>query len=456
MRLLLGTLLSIALASAAPAADFEIVLAADGLARPIYVTAPAGDQDRLFIVEQHTGQILILNLADDSINATPFLTVGGVSIGNEQGLLGLAFPFDYESTGYFYVNYTAGGDTIIARYQVSGDSDVADAGSGATVLRFNQPASNHNGGWIGFAGDDYLYISTGDGGDSNDAGSGHSTGGNAQDITNNLLGKVLRIDVGGDDFPADADRNYAIPPGNPFVGVTGDDEIWAYGLRNPWRISFDRMTGDLWMGDVGQNNCEEIDVQPADSPGGENYGWRLREGMIATPTGGVGGARPPGAIDPVFDYPHSSSTCGDPSPSVTGCSVTGGYVYRGAVPSLKGLYFFGDYCTSELWSLRFDGSDPGNFDGTNFTEFKIWNDDPDFVLPEGTAIDRISSFGEDDDGNLYIIDLRGEVFRIQPAPEPSAFLSALAAVGCVALLRRSKRSTRDSPGPGGSRASRRP
>jgi len=366
--------------------------------------------------------------------------VGGISTGNEQGLLGLAFHFEYQSNGYFYVNYTAGatggGETIVARYQVSIDPDVADASSAMTVLRFDQPASNHNGGWIGFAGDEYLYVSTGDGGDRNDSGTGHSSGGNAQDITDNLLGKILRIDVDGDDFPADAERNYAIPADNPFVGVTGDDEIWVYGLRNPWRISFDRTTGDMWIGDVGQDTCEEIDVQPADSPGGENYGWRPREGMIATPTGGVGGSRPTGAIDPVFDYPHGASLCGDPSPSISGCSITGGQVYRGPVASLQGLYFFADYCTADLWSLRFDGSDPGDFDGTNFTEFKVWNDDPDFVLPEGTSLDSISGFGEDDDGDLYIMDLGGEIFRIQLVPEPSAFLSGLAAIGCIALLRR--------------------
>ncbi len=435
----LGLLIAIALASAAPAADFEIERVAAGLSRPVHVTVPAGDQDRIFIVEQHTGQIRILNRVDGSINAAPFLSVGGISTGSEQGLLGLAFHPGYQSNGYFYVNYTAAGDTIVARYQVSQDPELANAGSAMTVLRFAQPASNHNGGWIDFGSDGYLYISTGDGGGGNDSGSGHSAGGNAQDISDNLLGKVLRIDVDGDDFPADPERNYAIPASNPFVGVAGDDEIWVYGLRNPWRISFDRTTGDMWLGDVGQNSCEEIDVQLADSPGGENYGWRLREGMIATPTPGgspVGGERPAGAIDPVFDYPHSASTCGDPSPSISGCSVTGGYVYRGPVTSLQGLYFFGDFCTADLWSLRFDGSGPGEFDGTNFTEFKVWNDDPEFVLPEGTSIDSLSGFGEDADGNLYILDLGGEIFRIQAAPEPSALLCMLTVVGCIALLRR--------------------
>jgi glucose/arabinose dehydrogenase len=379
---------------------------ASGLSRPVYVTMPPGDTDRLFIVEQHTGEIRILNRGSGMINGTEFLDVTGISTGGEQGLLGLAFHPDYGTNGYFYVNYTdSGGDTHIVRYTVSGNPDIADSGSAQEVLSFNQPQSNHNGGWIGFGPDGFLYIASGDGGASNDSGSGHTEpGGNAQDIDNNFLGKMLRVDVDGDDFPGDATRNYAVPPSNPFVGVAGDDEIWAYGLRNPWRASFDSQTGDLYIGDVGQNAREEIDVQPAASSGGENYGWRLREGTIQTP-GSVGGAQPPGGINPIYDFPHDGSSLG-------GFAVTGGYVYRGPILSLQGRYFFGDYVTERMWSLLYDGSPPAGFDGTNYTGFK---DHTDAIVTDAGTIDEISSFGEDPDGNLFVVDLGGEVFQLVAA-----------------------------------------
>lgn len=389
------------------------VRVASGLSRPIFVTFAPGDETRLFIAEQHSGRIKILDLGTLTVNATPFLTVTGLSTGSEQGLLGLAFHPSYASNGYFYVNFTdSGGTTRIRRYTVSGDPNVANPGSATAVLSYSQPQSNHNGGWLGFGPDGYLYIASGDGGSANDSGTGHTAGiGNAQDITDNLLGKMLRIDVDGDDFPGDPDRNYAIPATNPFVGISGDDEIWAYGLRNPWRCSFDRSTGDLYIGDVGQGSREEIDVQPAASTGGENYGWRLREGTIQTPS--VGGPKPPGAIDPIYDYTHGSG-------STQGFSVTGGYVYRGPIPSLQGKYFFADYVTERIWSVTWDGSSPSTFDGTNYTDFTNWT--ATLVPPVGT-INNISSFGEDFFGNLYIVDLGGEVFRIIddsiPTPTPS-------------------------------------
>ena len=370
-----------------------------GLTRPIYVTAPRNDFDRLFIVEQHSGRIRILDLASGLLNPTPFLTVPGLSTGNEQGLLGLAFHPEYETNGFFYVNFTgAGGATNVVRYRVSAaNPDIAEPTSAMTILSFAQPQSNHNGGWIGFGPDGFLYINSGDGGGSNDSGPGHTEpGGNAQDITNNLLGKVLRIDVDGDDFP-DPDRNYAIPATNPFVGVQGDDEIWTYGLRNPWRASFDRLTGDLYIGDVGQNTREELNFQPGGSAGGENYGWRLREGKIATPTGDVGGPRPPGAIDPVYDYSHGVGP-------LQGFSVTGGYVYRGPNLPLRGKYFFADFSTARIWSIEHDGS--------AVTEFIDWTAS---FTPDIGTIDSISSFGEDATGNLYVVDLDGEVFRVGPA-----------------------------------------
>ncbi len=368
---------------------------ASGLDRPVFATAPPGDVSRLFIPEQHTGKIKILDLADGTINAAPFLVIPGLAMGNEQGLLGLTFDPDYASNGLFYVNFTpASGGTRIMSYQVSGDPDIADAGSATTVLTYPQPQSNHNGGWLGFGPDGYLYIGSGDGGRGYDSGTGHTAGtGNSQDITDNLLGKILRIDVGRDDFPGDSNRNYGIPPTNPFVGVTGDDEIWAYGLRNPWRASFDRATGDLYIGDVGQSAREEIDFQSADSEGGGNYGWRLREGTIETPHA-VGGEAPAGAVDPIYDYAHGSGPD-------EGWSVTGGYVYRGPVVELRGLYIFADYGTNNIWSFRYDGA--------TLTEFTHRRDQ---FVPDAGSISGISSFGEDEVGNLYIVDLDGEIFKI--------------------------------------------
>lgn len=416
------------LAAPASADDFQLHRVASGLARPVFLTAPPGDTDRVFIVEQHAGQIRILRRGDLTLEADPFLTVSGVATGSEQGLLGLAFDPDYATNGTFYV-YLTDPDTKVVRYQVSADPDIADETSATPVLGFVQPQNNHNGGWIAFDAAGLLYVSTGDGGASNDDGAGHTAGiGNAQD-TDKLLGKILRIDPSGDDFPADPDRNYAIPSGNPFVGVSGADEIWVYGLRNPWRPSFDRATGDLYVGDVGQSNCEEIDVQPAASSGGENYGWRLREGTIATPTGGVGGAAPAGAIDPIFDYSHGGlETCSDPGPGFSGISITGGYVYRGPLVELAGRYFFADFGTAKLWSLLWDGSDPSLFDGTNYTDLTDHSGDPRFVPLTG-SLGLVSSFGEDADGNLYVLDLDGDVFLL---PEPGG-VDALAA-GILAIL----------------------
>ena len=411
---------------------------AAGLDRPVHLTAPPDDFGRAFIVEQFSGAILVLDLDTRTVAATPFLTVGGLSTANEGGLLGLAFDPDYAMNGLFYVAYAdTTGTTRIERYQVSpGDPDLADPNSAQPILSLPQPQDNHNGGWLGFGPDGYLYVAVGDGGGQDDDGVGHTAGiGNAQD-TSNLLGSLLRIDVGGDDFPADAGRNYAIPASNPFVGGTGADEIWAWGLRNPWRPSFDRATGDLYIADVGQGSCEELNVQPATSPGGENYGWRLREGVIATPSGGVGGPRPTGAIDPFFDYPHAGATCSDPPAGFTGRSVTGGYVYRGPVASLAGRYVFADFLTARLWSIVWDGSAPSTHDGTNYVDLRDHALDPAFD-PDVGSIDLVASFGEDAAGNLYVLDLSdGEVFLV---PEPSASALSMAAVAAVLGLRLARR-----------------
>ena len=366
------------------------VRVASGLTLPLYVVAPPGHFDRLFIVEQRSGtqgRIKILNLVTGTVNTTPFLTVTGVSTGNEQGLLGLAFHPDYASNGYFYVNFTnTAGTTVIRRYTASADPNLADPNSAYPILFIAQPYSNHNGGWISFGLDGYLYIGMGDG------GSGGDPQNHAQNI-NDLLGKMLRLDVNGDDFPADPNSNYAIPPTNPFVGVNGRDEVWAYGLRNPWRCSFDRLTGDLYMGDVGQNAWEEISFQPAASTCGQNYGWRCYEGNHAYNTSGC--PSPTTMVFPIYEFSHSGGHC----------SVTGGYVYRGnQICDLRGTYFFADYCSNRIWSFRYDGS--------NLTEFLDRTTELD---PPGTlTINSITSFGEDAAGELYICDQGGEIFKIIP------------------------------------------
>ncbi len=377
---------------------------ASGLARPAFATHAPGDFGRLFIVEK-AGVIRILDLASETVLATPFLDIdalvgGGTSNNSEQGLLGLAFHPDYNSNGYFYVYYTDNaGDTTLRRYTRSGDPDVADPNSAFALLTIAQPQSNHNGGWIDFGSNGYLHIASGDGGGGGDDDPGHTPGtGNAQDITNNLLGKILRIDVDGDDFPGDAARNYAIPPDNPFVGEAGDDEIWAYGLRNPWRCSFDRMTHDLWIADVGQGAWEEINFQPAASPGGENYGWRCREGAHDYDFDPF--CEDLDLVEPIHEYGHSCAG--------GGFAIISGYVYRGcAIPDLEGTYFFADFSCGNMWSLRYDGA--------TVSELTSRNADLGGSI-DGHTVNQISSFGEDAYGEIYIVDqgsgTDGQIFRI--------------------------------------------
>ena len=382
---------------------------ASGLSRPIYATTAPGDASRMFVVEQHRGAIKIVDPNTGTLQDDPFLRIGGLATGNEQGLLGLAFDPNYATNGYFYVNLTVSdGTTEIRRYQVSDDPNVADPASRTTLLSYDQPQGNHNGGWMGFdptRSEPYLYIASGDGGAGNDTGSGHTARiGNGQDLTDNLLGKMLRIDVSRDDFPDDNERNYGIPASNPFVGVEGDDEIWSYGLRNPWRASFDRATGDLYMGDVGQGQREEVNFQPAGDPGGANYGWRLREGFIQTP--GVGGPEPADYVPPIHDYRHTGAPDG-------GSSITGGYVYRGPIESLNGRYFFGDFVSSQVWSLRHDGT----------TATDVVNHS-DSLIPDAGSVEAIASFAEDQAGNLYVLSLNGDMFRINQAVELEELFSA--------------------------------
>jgi glucose/arabinose dehydrogenase len=401
----------------APAQQLRAVPIAAGLAKPTFVTGAPGDPSRLFFLEQHTGRVRIIDTATRSVLPTPFLTVPTVSTGAEQGLLGLAFHPDYAQNGLFFTNRTdAAGNTQIERYQVSPTNPNVALATPTSLLSVAQPQANHNGGWLGFGPDGYLYASLGDGGGGNDTGTGHTTGtGNAQDITNNLLGKILRFDV---DSPPPSGQNYSVPASNPFVGREGDDLIWAYGLRNPWRASFDRGTGDFWIGDVGQSTVEEIDFQPATSAGGENYGWRLREGTIATPATGIGGAKPDGAVDPIFEYLHQGQ----------GKSVVGGYVYRGPYEELQGKYFFGDTIGGNVWTITFDGSAVEDFDGANFTSFM---DVSRMLAPIG-GFQTLSSFGEDALGNLYIVELgspfdptpSGRIWMITPEPGTALLLTA--------------------------------
>jgi glucose/arabinose dehydrogenase len=388
---------------------------ASGLSAPIFVTHAPGDSQRLFIA-QRGGAIRILNLTTGTLEATPFLSIPSVDAGGEGGLLGLAFHPDYATNGKFYTYSThdnggvnVGGatspfSTHIRQYAVSTNPNIANP-TATPVLSFPRPQDNHVGGWIGFSpNDDYLYIASGDGGGGGDTGNGHTPGtGNAQDITDNFFGKMLRIDVNGDDFPGTTPdalaKNYAVPPTNPFVGAAGDDEIWSYGLRNPFRDSFDRATGDLWIGDVGQGAREEIDFQSVSSDGGENYGWRLREGTIQTP-GSSGGPAPVNHVGPVYDYDRDNDQFG-------GSVVTGGYVYRGPDPTLQGKYFFADSRNSAATSDdNYWMFDPANPYGT------VANIDS-LLTPDTGSKQFPASFGEDANGNLYLAYIgSGDVFRI--------------------------------------------
>ena len=360
--------------SAPSAEDVVLTEIASGFNRPLYATHADDGSERLFVVEQ-TGKVWIIK--DGVRTRPPFLDISGLISASanrpysEQGLLGLAFHPDFGANGYFFVNYTdRSGTTVVARYQVSLSSpDVADAGGGQIIFQLGQPFANHNGGHIDFGPDGYLYISLGDGGSANDPlGAGQNR--------RLLLGSIIRIDV-------DGAAPYAIPPDNPFVGEDSAlDEIWAYGLRNVWRFSFDRATGDMYLADVGQNLLEEVNFQPADSSGGENYGWNVWEG-----TNRFAGGSAQDHVPPVFEYPHS-----------LGCSVTGGYVYRGgAIPQLEAVYLFGDYCTGRMWAMY---RDPDlNWQAEEFAN-------------TGMAI---SSFGEDEIGEIYVVDYSGIIYRIDPA-----------------------------------------
>ena len=363
----------------------EATRVATGLDQPVLVTAAPADDGRLFVVEKG-GLIKILDLDTGRVGVTPFLDLSGdLATAGEQGLLGLAFHRDFVRNGKFYVNLTsAAGDTEIREYTVSTtDPDRADPASGRLVLRIDQPdgVTNHKAGWMEFGPDGHLYIATGDG--------GRGQADNAQDLSN-LLGKILRLDVAGPDvFPGDPSRNYAVPADNPFVGQAGADEIWAFGLRNPFRNSFDRGTGELFIADVGEGRWKEINLGEA----GANYGWNFLEGPEP-----FAGSPPADVTAPILAYPHSE-----------GASVIGGHVYRGSSDALHGQYVLADFVTSRIWTLRQDAS--GDWVRTERTGQIAYN--------VGGPIANPSSFGEDAEGNLYVVSLRGDIHRLDPQA-PSA------------------------------------
>lgn len=368
--------------------EMTTVLFQDGLQTPVFVTAPPEDPSRLFVIEKDPALLRIIK--DGVLLNDPVLDLSGSAItGGEQGFLGAAFHPRFKFNRQFFVNFTGlNGNTNIVRFEMYPDQERADLQTAQQILLLNQPFPDHNAGMMAFSPlDGYLYICTGDGG----AGWIGDPLNNAQNSAS-LFGKVLRIDVTNQ-------ATYAIPPDNPFVGPGNPrDEIWALGLRNPWRFSFDRENGDLWIADVGQITWEEISYQSAQSPGGENYGWRLKEGdHCFNPTTQCD---PGGLTDPIYEYEHG----GIPYR----CSVTGGYVYRGkSLANMRGHYFFADFCSTQIWTMRYDEQTGQILDFTDRT-LEL---DPG----GGLSIRSISSFGEDARGELYICDLDdGEIFKIIP------------------------------------------
>jgi glucose/arabinose dehydrogenase len=349
--------------------DISLKLGFSGLRQPTHITHANDGSNRLFITEQR-GRILLMQ--GGQISKKPFLDITDrVSCCGERGLLSIIFPPGFKEKRYCYINYTDNaGDTMVARFHLSQDPDIADPKSEETILTVKQPNANHNGGQLAFGPDGYLYIGMGDGGS---AGDPHN---HAQNPSS-LLGKMLRIDVESGKKP------YAVPADNPFVNNKAfRPEIWATGLRNPWRFSFDRKTGDLYIADVGQNKYEEIDFEPRGGKGGRNYGWNVMEGLHCYASENCDRK---GLALPVAEYDHDK-----------GCSVTGGIVYRGSrFPQLPGIYFYGDYCSGRIWGLRQSDAEWMN---------KMLRD---------TDL-AISTFGEDEAGEVYVADYaKGNIYRIE-------------------------------------------
>ena len=392
-----GCVLPLVLALCAPAlaqTPLTSVLVADGFEHPLFMTHAPNDYNRLFVVErgdQGTGRIKIINLATGQVLPTPFLSLPVAHAVIEQGLLGLAFDPDYANNGFFYTYRVAPigvpGVTMVERHRVSASNpNVADPLSTTVVVRRPALSDHHNAGWMDFGPDGYLYIAYGDNGEIQSAQN-----------PDFYRAKIHRIDPDSDAFPADPDHNYSIPATNPWVGLPGADETWVWGLRNPWRCSFDRLTGDLWVSDVGLSDYEEVNIKPVQAGPpftALNYGWYCYEGPLCIGLFGCNCAAPYTA--PVYYYPHGGSPFR--------CAITGGYVYRGcAIPDLQGTYFFSDYCSAQFWSFRYVGGQVT----------QLTNRTAEINAPQPFTI---SSFGEDALGELYFCSLDGGgVFKIVPA-----------------------------------------
>jgi len=370
---------------------FQVRRVGTGFASPVFAAALPDDSGRVLIVER-AGRIRILDPASGAVAAAPFLDISSqVSTDGERGLLAVALAPDYAAGGLAYVFLTAPDGALQIRRYTSppGNRDALDAASGDVLISIpHGQFNNHNGGWLGFGPDGLLYMATGDGGGGNDTlMNGQNTG--------TLLGKMLRLDVSRDDFPADPLRDYGIPAANPFVGGGGAPEVWLYGLRNPFRASFDRVTGELWIGDVGQGAIEEVNrVQVTQS--GLNLGWPLYEGT--RPLFGTGTA---GLTMPVIEYSHGTGP-------LQGSTVIGGFVYRGPVEALQGLYIFADFISDNIWSVPIANLPPGSTAPSSV----LANRNAAFT-PDAGTLTRIVGFGEDQAGNLLIVTIGGSIFMIR-------------------------------------------
>lgn len=404
-------LAALASSGAARAQFVSAELVAANLDYPVNVTSPPQDARRLFVVEQ-PGRIRILK--DGVLLATPFLSIEtrvSFGVNREQGMYSLAFDPDFAHNGFFYVDYCDLNNAfVVERYSVTANPDVADPASATTIFGPHpHPGFAHYGGSMQFGPDGMLYVSTGDGGGNFDDGPGHAPEGNAQSGAS-YNGKLLRFDV-------NAPPGY-VPANNPFASPTDGvlDEIWAFGLRNPWRISFDKLTGDLWIADVGRGGAEEIDFQPSSSVGGENYGWRCMEGSLCTGQAGCTCFDATLTL-PLHEYPHSIE-----------CAIAGGVVYRGRLlPALRGAYLFGDICSARIWTAR-----PNGLGSAAIEELT-----PRLSAPPPWSVNNPISFGEDGRGEVYVVDMGGsEIFRLVPEyPQPQSYCVALPnSTGATATL----------------------
>lgn len=364
----------------------ELVAGSTALSTPVATTYAPGDPDALYVAEQNAARISRLDLVT---GARTTLLDDTFALGGEKGYKGLAFHPDYATNGRFYVHYYDGTNVNILEYTKQAGESQADLATERTILSFFHPVfgESHTGGWIGFSpNDNYLYVPTGDGG----ACTQPECGLPAQDLTD-LRGKLLRLDIDGDDFPTESDRNYSIPADNPFVNIAGEDEIFAYGLRSPWRGSFDRTTGDLYIADVGSSHREEINLLPAGSGGGQNYGWRVKEGSVDNPTFDD----PPltGETDPLYEYPRGS-----------GAAVIGGYVYRGSeIPDLVGDYILADFVQRTITTF-----DPAGGTANDVVDRTL--ELRDQTLTSG-RYQQLVSFAEDANGELYILERAGKAIH---------------------------------------------